>query len=209
RIKLIQQENSGGPAKPRNVGLKHSRGDYIVIFDADDIMVPEKVAASVKALDSHPEADMLFSNFGAIGEQGDIVTSNFLAEYHSFWRLIEGRSQASGVYFLTASDLYPTLIHINYIGTSSVALRASKIKESHRFDESLSNADDYLFWATFLKSHNALYVDSSLHYCRIQSGSISNQSYLKRGPSRIQAIKKVKADCESEALQKVLSYKLA
>src|SRR5690606_20046801 len=117
RIKLFQQKNSGGPARPRNVGLKNSTGEYIFMFDSDDIMAPDKLATSVQALDTYPEADMLFSNFRAIDERGSIITPNFLAGYDSFWKLIGGRVQEGRVCLLTAKYIYAALVRVNFIGT--------------------------------------------------------------------------------------------
>ncbi|MGX1886309.1 glycosyltransferase [Streptomyces sp. NPDC055287] len=40
-LTVIQQENSGGPSKPRNVGLDHARGRFVFFLDADDYLGPE------------------------------------------------------------------------------------------------------------------------------------------------------------------------
>ena len=42
--KVIQTEsNSKGPAKPRNIGIEESIGEYIAFCDADDIWHPDKL----------------------------------------------------------------------------------------------------------------------------------------------------------------------
>lgn len=48
RIKLIELEyNSGGPARPRNIGLQNARGAYISFLDADDIWHQAKLEKQV------------------------------------------------------------------------------------------------------------------------------------------------------------------
>ena len=39
RIRLIKQAN-GGPSKARNTGVKYAKGDWIVMLDADDELLP-------------------------------------------------------------------------------------------------------------------------------------------------------------------------
>jgi len=51
RARLIRlATNSGGPAKPRNVGVTASRGRYIAFLDADDIWHPLKLDVQLEAV---------------------------------------------------------------------------------------------------------------------------------------------------------------
>lgn len=51
RIKLIALEaNFGGPAGPRNVGVKEAIGKYVAFLDADDIWHPRKLEIQVHVL---------------------------------------------------------------------------------------------------------------------------------------------------------------
>ncbi|MEV5971764.1 glycosyltransferase [Streptomyces sp. NPDC051921] len=40
-MKVVHQEASGGPSRPRNVGLDHATGTYVFFVDGDDCLGPE------------------------------------------------------------------------------------------------------------------------------------------------------------------------
>ncbi|WP_456324627.1 glycosyltransferase family 2 protein [Desulfonauticus submarinus] len=50
-IKLIEQENSGQPAIPRNNGIKLAKGKYILCLDPDDMLLPTMLEECVRILE--------------------------------------------------------------------------------------------------------------------------------------------------------------
>ncbi|WP_053750553.1 glycosyltransferase [Streptomyces sp. MMG1533] len=40
-VRVVRQENSGWPGKPRNVGVRTARGEYVQFVDQDDELTPE------------------------------------------------------------------------------------------------------------------------------------------------------------------------
>jgi len=47
RIKYFFQNNSGAPAKPKNVGILNATGKYIAFLDHDDEWVPKKLEKQI------------------------------------------------------------------------------------------------------------------------------------------------------------------
>lgn len=207
RIQLIRQSNSGGPAAPRNQGLIRATGQYIFMFDADDIMLPEKLQVSVATLDSFPQANLLFTNFQSIDGAGELLTHNYLDEYDTLWNLIPERN--SDAYFLNSDELFNALIRVNFIGTSSVAIRKAAIGEEFRFNQTMKNADDYLFWVEFIRKHGAIFLNQILHQYRIIETGISRQDFTKRAPSKIKGLRCIRDLCKNVDQRKVVDKQIA
>jgi glycosyltransferase involved in cell wall biosynthesis len=88
RVFLHTQPNSGGPATPRNVGIRLTTSEYVALFDSDDLMLPGKLAKSVQVLDACPHAGFAISNFGVIDECGQVTKDDFLASYSALQHIV-------------------------------------------------------------------------------------------------------------------------
>ncbi|HEY6471906.1 MAG TPA: glycosyltransferase family A protein [Acidimicrobiales bacterium] len=67
----------GGPAAARNAGLAVARGAYWAIFDADDVMPPQRLSHQVAYLDEHPEAGMVLGLAEAFVTPGEPRPAHF------------------------------------------------------------------------------------------------------------------------------------
>jgi glycosyltransferase involved in cell wall biosynthesis len=61
RIKLVRQANAGA-AVARNVAYARSSGEYVVILDADDRLLPDKLRLQTRLLDDNPEAGVVYGD---------------------------------------------------------------------------------------------------------------------------------------------------
>ncbi|WP_051835846.1 glycosyltransferase family A protein [Streptomyces sp. NRRL WC-3549] len=57
-VRVIHQENSGWPGKPRNVGIAHSRGEFVQFVDQDDEL-GEEALERLCALGAKNESDIV------------------------------------------------------------------------------------------------------------------------------------------------------
>ena len=60
-IKYIYNENWGGPARPRNIAIKNSSGEYLCFLDSDDLWHPDKLLFIYKNLEK--KYDVYFHKF--------------------------------------------------------------------------------------------------------------------------------------------------
>jgi glycosyltransferase involved in cell wall biosynthesis len=63
RIRCLRHDGRAnkGASASRNLATTVARGELIAFLDADDVYLPDKLAAQVPLLDSHPDAGMLYA----------------------------------------------------------------------------------------------------------------------------------------------------
>lgn len=74
RIVYAVNEKNLGISKTRNRLLKMAKGEYLAIFDHDDISMPERLQVQVAYLDSHPEVGCVGSWAKIFGEKERIYS---------------------------------------------------------------------------------------------------------------------------------------
>lgn len=62
RIHYLQHANHRnlGMCASRNLGVRHSRGEFIAHLDADDLWIPDKLQLQIELMRRHPTAEMLY-----------------------------------------------------------------------------------------------------------------------------------------------------
>ncbi len=84
RLRYVRQDNAGS-AVARNHGLRLARGSYVVFLDADDFLLPGKLAAQVPWLDAHPELGAIHSGWRVVDDDGRTITE--IEPWHTAPRL--------------------------------------------------------------------------------------------------------------------------
>jgi len=172
RIKLIELEkNFGGPARPRNVGLDISKGDYLAFLDADDVWLKNKLQVQIN--------EMLVNNLDFTSTDSKFIDDNSIdtiINKHKiiiFFKKIKRKA--------TLSDV----IKGNFISTSSAIVSKNFIS---KFDENKDfiGVEDMYLWMKILNEKNVRYkyIRDKLIKYRVSSASLS-----ERGVNQKQAIK--------------------
>ncbi|WP_199549717.1 glycosyltransferase [Streptomyces sp. N35] len=66
QLRVLHQENSGGPSQPRNKGFDVARGRYVYILDADDYIGPEALERLV-AMAEEQQSDVVLGKMVGLG----------------------------------------------------------------------------------------------------------------------------------------------
>ena len=64
RVRLLSHPNgeNRGASASRNLAIRHARGTYVALLDADDVWLPEKLEAQVALMEANPDVGMLYGN---------------------------------------------------------------------------------------------------------------------------------------------------
>ena len=80
RIRLIEHEN-GGPSKARNTGIKNAKGEWIVLLDADDELLPGALGTFISLSVNHPDADIIDCGQKVKRRNAEVLVSHTLEGY--------------------------------------------------------------------------------------------------------------------------------
>jgi glycosyltransferase involved in cell wall biosynthesis len=208
RVTVISIAASGGPSRPRNIGIGRARAPYVSLLDSDDLLKPGKLAASVDALERCPSAGFAFGDFEKMDADGNVFETSVAYAYPVFrglksepaggdWRLIPQAALARG------------LLYENFIGTSGVVIRRNLVTTVGGFDETLANSNDRDLWFRLAHRCDAVYSPSVGHSYRVHSASIVHGPPIRNAVSRIRVLRRERARWRDRAARRQLNRLLA
>jgi GT2 family glycosyltransferase len=188
RIRLIRQPNKG-VAAARNAGLRECSGEFVLVVDADDVLLPGRLAALGRLGQERPDLDLLCTD--VLFEVEGRREGRFFAQ--NPFPLEDQR----GAIFERCFPIHP-------------AARRSRLEEVGGFDESLRTAED---WDCALRlilsgSLTGLY-DEPLELYRIHPGSLSD-SRARTFRDRVRMLEKARLNAhlredERPALERAIA----
>jgi GT2 family glycosyltransferase len=209
RVTIRSIPRSGGPSRPRNVGIQQARGAYVSLLDSDDLLKPTKLASSVSALERCPSAGFAFGDFEKIDEDGHIFETS--ASYaFPVLGVVESRPAGNGWYLIPQVELARLLVHQNFIATSGVVIRRDLAVTLGGFDETLVFAEDTDFWFQLAHRTDALYSPSVGHSYRVHSASLMHSgSAMQLARDTMRAFHREKARWRNRRARRQLDRTIA
>jgi len=173
RIKYIWQKNSGGPAKPKNTGIKNSQGEFIAFLDDDDEWLPEKLETQLNKIEEN-DYDIFFSNWYLWNPETNQKNKAF-----NFNPLNNKK------------DLFKIFIKRNIGNPSTVIIKKAKLEKIGYFDEKLKPSEDYDLWLRFILNNARVgFSEEPLYLYRQHIKQMSSNQYIMR-TSRLKVFYKI------------------
>lgn len=133
--KAIPSAENAGVCAARNKGINASTGDLIAFCDQDDLWDPTKLEAQVRAMEVHPDADYLFTNFVHMRDGIVEKQDKFSQARKGWWR--DAASTAETGMLILHRPALPRLLEFQPAFPSTMMVRRSLLERSGLFDEAL------------------------------------------------------------------------
>ena len=181
RLTLTKMKtNSGGGGKPRNIGLKHSNGEYVFFMDADDVFTKTALEEMYTVAKKY-KADVVYC-------EKYLMSSGIGEEFTKNINLAEGRMQKPPFVeepTIETNDLAERVnkaININYWMTAWLRLVSRKLLIDNNIKFSLLIASNDFNWTLKVLFHSKrfLRVPNACYIRRIHDESVS---FRERTPS--------------------------
>lgn len=150
---------NGGPSAARNRALEAVSGAYLQYLDADDLLLPEKLATQVQFLESNPDVDVVYGDWRYLIQDG--IQS----------------SRLSDVCVMTAME-DPLEAHLSgWWGPLNAFL--SRVETAVRWDNTTLPYDDHDYWIQVaMNGHAFLYQSGCVSLYR----TYGNASFSRGDP---------------------------
>jgi GT2 family glycosyltransferase len=81
RITYVFRAENGHISHASNSALAIATGDFIALFDHDDVLTPDALFEFALEINAHPEADMLYSDEDKLGDDGVLCDPHFKPDW--------------------------------------------------------------------------------------------------------------------------------
>lgn len=159
RLKVILNEQNLGTYGTLNRGLQGAQGEFIAVFNDDDLWGPEKLERQIALLQSDDRVGLVHTNGRFIDGSGEEIEGEPLG--FKFPRTETG-------------DLLLDLVLANKIIASAVLARRVCFAKGG-FDTSFFGSGDWDMWLRIAQDWNVGFVDEPLTFYRVHGGNASHK----------------------------------
>lgn len=176
RLRVLNQAHEG-LVSALNHGLELARGEYVARMDADDVCVPERLAAQLAFMDAHPEVGISGTWIETFGT-GPRIVRKYPVEHDA---------------------IRSALLFESVLAHPSVMMRRSMLIETGlRYDSTRTHAEDYDLWVRAAEHTNLANVPSVLLRYRLHPSQVvetyESQKIASAQRVRIAQIKRLGID---------------
>lgn len=169
RVKYFFQNNSGGCAVPRNLGIQKSLGEFLCFNDADDLMIVDRVESQVDFLLKNPKVGLVFSDYINFFDKVFYPKTHF-ETCTNLQLLLDGKKE------IIFENACPHLARENFGISSSFMMRKELSLKVPYFESSLKSSEDFHFYYRLARTTNVGIINKVGMCRRLHSYNMSSNT---------------------------------
>lgn len=156
RLKIVQNDANLGFAEGNNVGIKRSKGKYVVLLNIDTQVDPNWLAELVKLMETHPTIGAAQSKLLSLYNHKRYNCVGGLIDRYGF---AYGREKIGGYQYNEVDDIFFAL-------GAAMIIRRELLNKIGMFDREFFfyHEDVDLSWRIWLSGHRVVFAPSSIVY---------------------------------------------
>ena len=173
RVRYFRQENRGLSAA-RNAGIRVARAPSLTFLDADDRILPEKLAVQLDVFAARPDVGLVYSGWYYVDPAGVRLPQRG-------WPRLEG-------------DVLAALVLGNLVHPHAPLVRREAVQRADGFDETLTSVEDWDLWLRITRAGvRWACVDAPLAEYRIRPDGM-HRNAARMLDNRLRVLDKLFAD---------------
>lgn len=202
-ITFLPHVENEGYTQTFNQGLRLAKGEFIIDFALDDVMLPDFIEKSVERLtELGGDYGVSFSNAQYVNAQSEVI-----GDHNAILR------KKGLIGQIPQGDVFEMILKRYFICTPTMVIRKVVFDRMGGYDEGLAY-EDFDFWVRSSRQFKYAYIDEALVQKRKLKNSMSANRYLHRKNEQMGSIFKVcqkaftlcKSKTELNALKERLYY---
>lgn len=191
-IRYIKTAN-GGAGAARNRGIEESSGDFLAFVDSDNYWLPGKLAVQRAIMHTRPDVACCFTDFVTSRSDGETINGgirfwtradpgwlNDMTDIVDLERYVEEPIESAGKR-VWCGDLYPRLMHGNFIPVWTALVRKSQLDRHDRFPVDVNTHEEWEFFGRVLKGRKAAFTDvETAHNLAHDGARLTDIDYIER-----------------------------
>ena len=186
-VKIIHQKNKGLPGA-RNVGIKNSSGEYVVVVDSDDILPNAMLSEANDYIEKYNSPDVIFGRMVYYIEEQDQVVRMIQSNCNKIdldSYLMSKRQNTNPPQYYSGNEVEKVKIKILHqdsesiiLGSSSANIYKKSVLINSLFDEDVKICEDQIFNRKFLNHASSCLIvpDEWYGYIQYKSSMIHDQA---------------------------------
>jgi len=159
-IRCIFNEENLGTYETLNVGLRHTKSEFVAVLNDDDLWEPEKLARQISLMESNPKVGLVHTGGTFIDGEGQRQEGNPLG--FAFPRFETG-------------DVLLGLVYENKVIASAALVRRECFESLGEFNREYFGSGDWEMWFRVAEKYDFGFVDEPLTHYRVHGANASHK----------------------------------